>query len=206
MLYAFGGGYGDASGYLLVQTFTGHVTGNLVLLALALPDGHWAQIAPRCMAITVFLAATTLGFLMVSWNKARAAALMFVVQAVLLLAMCTPAARQSSHFAIWLILSLCLALGLQNGVFTSVSHVSLHGTYITGNFTTLLSKWVKRSEAKSDSKADAGMTVLLTAIIGFFAGALAARFLAAPLGRFLPASLLLPLLAATLASTFSERE
>ncbi len=72
ILYAFSGGYGDASGYVFAQTFTGHVTGNLVLLALALPEGHWAQIAPRCVAITAFLAATAFGFLMVSWNKARA--------------------------------------------------------------------------------------------------------------------------------------
>ncbi len=100
-------------------------------------------------------------------------------------------------------LSLCLALGLQNGVFTSVSHVNLHGTYIMGNFTTLLSKLVKHPQAQP--APDVGITVLLAVIIGFFAGALAACFLAAPLGRFLPASFLLPLLAATLVSAASKR-
>jgi uncharacterized membrane protein YoaK (UPF0700 family) len=32
---AFVGGYGDAAGFVLAKTFTGHVTGNLVLGAIA---------------------------------------------------------------------------------------------------------------------------------------------------------------------------
>lgn len=33
---AFAGGYGDAAGYLLAKCFTGHITGNTVLLAAPL--------------------------------------------------------------------------------------------------------------------------------------------------------------------------
>lgn len=38
---AFIGGYGDAAGFVLARTFTGHVTGNLVLgaIAVAAQDG-----------------------------------------------------------------------------------------------------------------------------------------------------------------------
>ena len=32
---AFVGGYGDAASFVLAKTFTGHVTGNLVLAAIA---------------------------------------------------------------------------------------------------------------------------------------------------------------------------
>jgi uncharacterized membrane protein YoaK (UPF0700 family) len=32
---AFVGGYGDAAGFVIAKTFTGHVTGNLVLGAIA---------------------------------------------------------------------------------------------------------------------------------------------------------------------------
>jgi uncharacterized membrane protein YoaK (UPF0700 family) len=32
---AFVGGYGDAASFVLAKTFTGHVTGNLVLTAIA---------------------------------------------------------------------------------------------------------------------------------------------------------------------------
>jgi uncharacterized membrane protein YoaK (UPF0700 family) len=31
---AFVGGYGDAAGFILAKTFTGHVTGSLVLAAI----------------------------------------------------------------------------------------------------------------------------------------------------------------------------
>ena len=37
---AFVGGYGDAASFVLTKTFTGHVTGNLVLTAIAVATGE----------------------------------------------------------------------------------------------------------------------------------------------------------------------
>jgi uncharacterized membrane protein YoaK (UPF0700 family) len=38
---AFVGGYGDAASFVLAKTFTGHVTGNLVLAAIAVAAHDW---------------------------------------------------------------------------------------------------------------------------------------------------------------------
>ena len=38
---AFVGGYGDAASFVLAKTFTGHVTGNLVLGAIAVAAQDW---------------------------------------------------------------------------------------------------------------------------------------------------------------------
>jgi uncharacterized membrane protein YoaK (UPF0700 family) len=54
---AFVGGYGDAAGFVLAKTFTGHVTGNLVLGAIAIAARSRNRVsrfrvgfnqAPRC--------------------------------------------------------------------------------------------------------------------------------------------------------------
>ncbi len=200
MLYGLSGGYGDATGYLLAQTFTGHVTGNLVLLALALGGGHWAAVLPRLVAVVCFMAATAIGFLMVGWNRARATSLMFLLQGAVLLPLCTEEVRRSGAFSLSLIVALCVSLGLQNGVVTSVAGVGLHATFLSGDVTTLLGKLVKGREAKGKPESGRAIPVLLGVIGSFLAGAIAARLLAGPLGRFLPVSLLLPLLAAMLVS------
>ena len=200
-LLAFCGGYGDATGYLLAKTFTGHVTGNLVLLAVALPGAHPSQILPRVVAIACYLAGTGAGFRLTGWDRRRATPLAFLAQAALLLAIVAPQVRHSASFPLLLILALSLALGLQNGLVTSVAGVSLHPTFVSGDFTTLVSTWVKTKQgAKPGAKPPNSATapVLLAVIGSFFVGAAAARVLSVALGDLLPASLLLPLLAATL--------
>ncbi len=201
VLVAFCGGYGDATGYLLAKTFTGHVTGNLVLLAISLPDARLSQIFLRLAAITCFLSATGAGFLLVGWNRRRAVALVFLAQTALMLTIISPGIRHSASFPLLLIIALSLALGLQNGLITSIAGVSLHPTFLSGDFTTLMSTWVKAGQgSKSSAKPPnpATVPILLAVIAGFFGGAAAARILSVPLGDLLPASLLVPLLAATL--------
>ncbi len=199
-LLAFCGGYGDATGYLLAKTFTGHVTGNLVLLALALPGAHPSQILPRVVAIACYLAGTGAGFLLTGWDRRRATPAAFVAQAALLLAIVAPQVRHAAGFPLLLILALSLALGLQNGLVTSIAGVSLHPTFLSGDFTTLVSTWVKAKQGGTGAKPPHSATapVLLAVIGSFFVGAATARIVSVALGDLLPASLLLPLLAATL--------
>jgi len=57
---AFVGGYGDAASFVLAKTFTGHVTGNLVLAAIAVAAHDWrATLGPLsagCRSLLISLA------------------------------------------------------------------------------------------------------------------------------------------------------
>ena len=52
---AFVGGYGDAASFVVAQTFTGHVTGNLVLGAIAVAAYDWRAMLGHLSAIGTFL-------------------------------------------------------------------------------------------------------------------------------------------------------
>src|SRR5271168_2338189 len=52
---AFVGGYGDAASFVLAKTFTGHVTGNLVLGAIAVAGRDWRAMLGHLSAILTFL-------------------------------------------------------------------------------------------------------------------------------------------------------
>jgi len=52
---AFVGGYGDAASFILAKTFTGHVTGNLVLAAIAIAAHEWRAAVGHVLAIVTFL-------------------------------------------------------------------------------------------------------------------------------------------------------
>ena len=51
----FVGGYGDAASFVLAKTFTGHVTGNLVLGAIAVAAHDWRATIGHLSAIVTFL-------------------------------------------------------------------------------------------------------------------------------------------------------
>ena len=51
---AFVGGYGDAASFVLAKTFTGHVTGNLVLAAIAIAARDWRAVLEHFSAVVTF--------------------------------------------------------------------------------------------------------------------------------------------------------
>ena len=211
MVYAFAGGYADAIGYLLVRAFTGHVTGNLVLLATSLQHPHWPEIVERVVAIVTFLLATSAGFRIAQQGQRRSPWILFVAQAVLVVAVSLPLFRASLHHGLWLIAGLCLALGLQNGAITSSGGVSLHATFVSGDLTSFV-KLVSqdRGENKSDlaSKGSAKSkgALLLGVVLSFVGGAYSASLLIGKLGPLIPLTLLLPFGVAAVLSAVSNTE
>ena len=67
---AFIGGYGDAASFVLAKTFTGHVTGNLVLGAIAVPTQDWRAMLGHLTAIVTFLLGTVLSIVIARPSKA----------------------------------------------------------------------------------------------------------------------------------------
>ena len=150
---AISGGYGDAGGYLVAHSFSGHVTGNMVLAAIAF---------------------SPLAFI---YHLPQAASLFLVC--------------------------LCLAMGLQNGVYSKAENVSVHTTYMTGTVTTLLSSLVKQnsrfSAEKEVSAARHSVSVIVKLWAYFLLGAIAAGLTIPSWGAKGIWGLELPLLLAMLA-------
>ena len=140
---AFVGGYGDAASFVLAKTFTGHVTGNLVLGAIAVAAQDWCAMLGHLTAIITFLLGVVLSIVIVrplkvwpSWPllpTILGIEVIFIVAAALALA-----SGMASRVEIFVIF-LSLALGLQNGAFGRVGGISVHTTYLTGMITTLVS-------------------------------------------------------------------
>jgi uncharacterized membrane protein YoaK (UPF0700 family) len=140
---AFVGGYGDAAGFVLAKTFTGHVTGNLVLAAIAVAAHDWRAMLGHLSAIVTFLIGIFVSVLIArplktwsSWPLLRTIMgmeLILIVAASLALA--SGVARGVEIFVIF----VSLALGLQNGAFRRAGGISVHTTYLTGMITSLIS-------------------------------------------------------------------
>jgi uncharacterized membrane protein YoaK (UPF0700 family) len=139
---AFVGGYGDAISFVLAKTFTGHITGSLVLGAIAVAAHDWRGTLARVLAILCFLAGITLSELVAralanrpSWpllSSATGIEVLLVVAAYFALA--SHAAARLELFVV----CMALALGLQNGAFRRTGGVSVHTTYLTGTITGLI--------------------------------------------------------------------
>ena len=137
---AFVGGYGDAACFVLAKTFTGHVTGNLVLGAIAVAAHDWPAMLRHLSAIVTFLIGVVLSVVLArllrSWPLLPT--IMGIEVILLVSATLALASGMASRVEIFVIF-VSLALGLQNGAFRRVGGVSVHTTYLTGMITSLLS-------------------------------------------------------------------
>jgi len=144
---AFVGGYCDAGSFVLTKTFTGHVTGNLVLAAVAIAAHDWRSLLAHSSAIGAFIFATLLSMLVMRrlqlWPYERMLASAMFIEAVLIaFASLVTVSGTLPRLELFLIL-MSFGLGLQNGVFTSAGGIGVHTTYITGVITSLLSAGTK---------------------------------------------------------------
>jgi uncharacterized membrane protein YoaK (UPF0700 family) len=183
-LYSFTGGYADASGYLLSRSFTGHVTGNLVLFAIAIASWDVSVILRTLLAVLTFLAATSLGQILLRRSKGdpgiSLVALITILQCALVAAAPLFLLHSGQHGVLAMIVCLCSALGLQNGFIRSAHGVNVHTTYLTGTLTSLLEASTDPNpNLKSSTHKDphlrrsirTGLTVWASFMIGAFAAA-----------------------------------
>jgi uncharacterized membrane protein YoaK (UPF0700 family) len=140
---AFVGGYGDAASFVLAKTFTGHVTGNLVLAAIAVAAHEWRAALGHLSAIVSFLigifVSALIGRLLQAWSSRPSLPTVMGIEVILILgasfALALGMARGIEIFVIF----VSLALGLQNGAFRRAGGISVHTTYLTGMITSLIS-------------------------------------------------------------------
>src|ERR1700685_2180119 len=176
---AFVGGYGDSAGFVLAKTFTGHVTGNLVLGAIAVTAHDWRATFGHLSAIVTCLIGVPLSVLIARPSKARPSALFLPrvmgMEVILILAASLVLASDVAHGVAIFVIFVSLALGLQNGGFRHVGGISVHTTYLTGMITSLISteseKYISGALPVSSRAPDPKIELLSGVWIAFVVGA-----------------------------------
>jgi porin len=180
---AFVGGYCDAAGYVLAKTFTGHITGTLVLAAISLAGRNWGTFLRHLLAIALFLSGVVLSLLAGRFvRKIRSRLQLLVVMGVEIVLVSIAYFALSSHLTARFGLfvgCMSLAMGLQNGAFTQAGGIGVHTTYLTGTITSLLkaetqkhsSETTARDELASDQKVKVFGGVWLAFVAGAIVGA-----------------------------------
>jgi uncharacterized membrane protein YoaK (UPF0700 family) len=140
---AFVGGYGDAASFVLAKTFTGHVTGNLVLAAIAVAAHEWRAALGHLSAISTFLIGIFASVLIVrplkAWSSWPLLSTIMAMEVILIVVASLALASGTAHGIEIFVLFVSLALGLQNGAFRRAGGISVHTTYLTGMITSLIS-------------------------------------------------------------------
>ena len=139
----FVGGYGDAASFVLARTFTGHVTGNFVLAAIAVAAHEWRAALGHLSAIVTFLIGIFLSVLIVRplkrWLSWPLLPTIMGMEVILIVAASLALSFDAAHGVQIFVISVSLALGLQNGAFRRAGGITVHTTYLTGMITSLIS-------------------------------------------------------------------
>jgi uncharacterized membrane protein YoaK (UPF0700 family) len=176
---AFVGGFGDAAGFVLAKSFTGHITGNFVLAAVSAAALEWRAALVPLSAVVSFLAGVALSLALARSLSLRQPSVSLLssamgVEVILIVASYWALARHYSAGPEIFVVLLSLALGVQNGAVRRAGSLSVHTTYLTGMITGLLVADAERlgnrnSAAASVADPRAGMVRGLAVL--FFLGA-----------------------------------
>ena len=196
---AFIAGYTNSSGFLLVGTFTSHVTGNVGRLANDLAKGNSpAAVSAVTLLLAFFSGAFAVSVVLESRafrHVSRAYAFAMGLEALLLAGftlfsnLATAAHPRVLDAGAAL---LCAAMGMQNGLVTRISGAVVRTTHLTGVVTDLgieSARWFRYwrrslasvvSERPSVTKSRLLVTIAVTFLLGAVAGALVTVRLGAP--------------------------
>jgi uncharacterized membrane protein YoaK (UPF0700 family) len=175
-------GYLDAVGYLTLGIFTANMTGNTVLLGIAIGQGRWAAMVRVLVALAAFLA----GALLLR-ERQRMGSVLGVEAACVLSGLAVWwGGLPESRVALLLIALLSAAMGAQSAAVRRVGQQRISTTYVTGTLTSLavdtvsqiLARRERRRRPPAEPAASArGTLPLLTGIWAtYIAGAVIGGF------------------------------
>jgi uncharacterized membrane protein YoaK (UPF0700 family) len=175
---AFVGGYCDAASFILVRTFTGHVTGNFVLGAIKVATSDWRGALAALLAISCFLAGIFLCVIiakrLATYSAQSILQVIMGVEMALIVAAYFALIKTPPLGAELYVAGLSLAMGMQNGALRRANGISVHTTYLTGMITTLITG---QPGAEPRSEHSPGWRVLVGIWIFFVGGALTGAIL-----------------------------
>jgi uncharacterized membrane protein YoaK (UPF0700 family) len=195
---AFGAGYIDALSYLgLNRVFTANMTGNTVLLGIALAELDGDAISRSGLALAGFLVGAAMGAWIVERDHSnsrwpRAVTLALAIESLILLAfgagwyLSQDALATKTTTAALIVLS-ALAMGVQSAAVSRLEITGIATTYLTGTLTNLAGRLMGRSRRKGKPLRH---SALLAAVWSVYVGG--AVIAAVDLPRNLVLALLLP--------------
>jgi uncharacterized membrane protein YoaK (UPF0700 family) len=140
---AFVGGYADAASFVLAKAFTGAVTGNFVLGAIAVAAHKWRAMLGPLSAILTFLVGFLLATIIARPPQVRPSwpllPTVMGMEVILIVAASLALASDVAHGVAIFVIFVSLSLGLQNGAFRRVGGSTVHTTYITGIIVRIIS-------------------------------------------------------------------
>jgi uncharacterized membrane protein YoaK (UPF0700 family) len=177
-------GYLDAIGYLTLGIFTANMTGNTVLLGIAIGQGRWPAMVRVFVALAAFVAGAGAGALLLR-ERQRMGSVLGVEAACLLAGLIVWGVLPESRVAFPLIALLGAAMGAQSAAVRRVGEQRISTTYVTGTLTSLavdtvsqiLARRERRLRPAADPAAPAQSLPLLTGIWAtYVAGAVIGGF------------------------------
>ena len=195
----FAAGCVDALSYLgLSRVFTANMTGNAVLLGLAIGQTQELQVAHSSAAIVGFVAGVLLGARLVGparerviWSPRVTAAVGLEAAVLILFAIGWWLTGPASHGSglVGLIVLSGLAMGIQSAVARKLAVPGVSTTYVTGTITSLIAELTSVSGAVGDRRR---MTAVIGSLIaGAVTGGVAQAYVR-------PAAALVPALVVTI--------
>lgn len=218
-------GFVNSGGFVLLGTFTSHVTGNVGRLGYDAANNDWRGALGALSLIVGFFAGSFVASLVIEGSAARipqAYGIALLLQGGLLVGFVgtegiggVHAAGLDARAAI-----LCAAMGMQNSLVTRLSGAVVRTTHLTGITTDLgieAARWYRwhreriglpllfRGRSRPHKPAKQQSMLLLTIAVAFLSGALAGSVLTLYAPRW---AMVLPALAtlALSAYAFSQRE
>jgi uncharacterized membrane protein YoaK (UPF0700 family) len=194
-LLAIVAGYADAVGFLVFNAFAGAMTGNTVLLGVALAGNQLAAAAESAGIIAAFVVGVAASALL-RRHVPLAALLGLEALAIAAAALVMPLVAAPV---------LAFAMGLQNAAMTHFAGTSLNTVFLTGNLQKLVESLLDRSTPRAHATAEGIAVALLSRmwvayLAGVVLGAAARHWTAYPL-----LFAVLPLLAVLLRRTAWRR-
>lgn len=175
---AFTGGFADAASFILVGTFSGHVTGNTVLSFIQLTQGQYTDLLLSLMALTGFCIGSLTGIVWRQNIKIQNNTCIPIVLQLFLITFAIAAKKtfpQYPESTYIFILAFSFSLGLQNGAYNHICQAKIHTTYISGTTTTLLEALFYTDKTKPAQIF--GRNVTLTLVSAFGLGACTGAFM-----------------------------
>ena len=194
-LLAIVAGYADAVGFLVFNAFAGAMTGNTVLLGIALAGNQLAAAAESAGIIAAFVVGVAASALLRRYVP-LAALLGLEAAATVAAALIMPLVAAPV---------LAFAMGLQNAAMTHFAGTSLNTVFLTGNLQKLVESLLDRDAPRAHATAEGIAVALLSRmwvayLAGVVLGAAARHWTAYPL-----LFAVLPLLAVLLRRTAWRR-
>ena len=214
-------GFVNSGGFVMIGSYTSHVTGSVGRLANDLANGHFTASFAALWLVLAFYGGAVASSLVLDQQSLRSMpsryALALAVEAGLLLTFVFVAGLSRTSHPLLLdaqALFLCAAMGMQNSLVTRLSGAVIRTTHLTGVLTDLgieTARWLRWHQARvlesnngpastRERPAIARTWLLATIVFSFMVGAAAGAVLTARISRW---AMLLPAVAVALASAFA---